>query len=60
MYIKNRRNSSEIKVCSPLKLSWVLIGMKPENGYYSYAIVRRNGVKIFFNEVVDNERKKRL
>ena len=36
MYIKNCRDSSKIKLCSPLQLSCNLTGMKPAVGYYSY------------------------
>ena len=36
MYIKNRRDSSSVKDCSPLQLSCILTGMKPAIGYYSY------------------------
>ena len=36
MYIKNRRDSSKFKGCSPFQLSYNLTEMKPAIGYYSY------------------------
>ena len=36
MYKNNSRDSSKIKICSPLQFSISLIGLKPAIGYYSY------------------------
>ena len=36
MYIKNRRNSSKIKGCSPLQILSCLIVMRPATAYFSY------------------------
>jgi len=36
MYKNNSRDSSKIKVLSPLQLFCILSGMKPAIGHYSY------------------------
>jgi hypothetical protein len=36
MYKNNSRDVSKFKGCSPLQLSYNLIGLKSEIGYYSY------------------------
>ena len=42
MYIKNKRNSSNIKVCSPFELSCKLKDLCFEIAYFSYT--RRSGI----------------
>ncbi|RKD85087.1 hypothetical protein BC643_4606 [Mangrovibacterium diazotrophicum] len=36
MYIQNRRDSSNLKGCSPLQLLNGLIGLKPAIAYFAY------------------------